>query len=296
MKKLIREPLIHFLLIGAGLFLLFGWRSVPAPGPGGLPALVSNNIVVTQDDIDQMVTTFAKTWQRQPEKQEVKNLVEDFVRNEIYFREATAIGLDRDDAVIKRRMRQKMEFILEDITTQAEPSEGELREYLQKHANAYLTEPRIAFRHVFISASRRGAGAESDARQVLYLLRGGADPVSVGDPTALEFEIPLSSVREVNSQFGNEFGTKAFETEAGRWTGPIGSAFGLHLILITSRIDSRLPELGEVLEQVKRDWMIDRQNELKNAAYEKIRERYSVTVQKREVPIASAPSASGAVQ
>lgn len=294
MKKLVREPLVHFLLIGAGMFLLFGWRSAPAPG--GLPAMVSSSIVVTQDDIDQMVATFAKTWQRQPEKQEVKNLVEDFVRSEIYYREAMAIGLDRDDAVIKRRMRQKMEFILEDITSQAEPSEEELREYLQKHVSTYLTEPRIAFRHVLISTTQQGANAESVARQVLTILREGADPVAVGDPTALEFEIPLSSVREVNSQFGGEFGTKAFEIEPGTWAGPLQSAFGLHLVQVATRMEGRIPEFSYVFEQLKRDWTIDRQNELKNAAYAKLRERYSVTVQKREVPIASAPSASGAVQ
>jgi hypothetical protein len=296
MKKLVREPLVHFLLIGAGMFLLFGWRSAPAPGAGGLPALVSSSIVVTQGDIDQMVATFTKTWQRQPEKQEVKNLVEDFVRSEIYYREAMSIGLDRDDAVIKRRMRQKMEFILEDITTQAEPSEGELRGYLQKHADAYLTEPRIAFLHVFISTSRRGAGAEADARQALTLLRGGADPISVGDPTALEFEIPLSSLREVNSQFGGEFGTKVFEIEPGTWAGPLPSAFGLHLVQVANRTEGKIPEFADVFEQLKRDWTIDRQNELKNAAYAKLLERYSVTVQTRPVPTASAPSAIGAVQ
>ena len=296
MKKFMREPLVHFLLIGAGLFLLFGWRSAPAPGAGGLPALVSSSIVVNQDDIDQMVATFTKTWLRQPEKHEVKNLVEDFVRSEIYYREAVSIGLDRDDVVIKRRMRQKMEFILEDITSQAEPSEKELREYLLKHVSAYLTEPRIAFRHVYISTSRRGAGAESNATQVISQLRGGADPASLGDPTALEFEIPLSSARDVKSQFGDEFGTMIFETETGKWTGPIRSAFGLHLVQVTNRIDSKLPDLGDVVEQVKRDWMIDRQNELKNSLYAKIRERYSVTVETRSVPIASAPSVSGTVQ
>ena len=117
MKKFFIEPLIQFLLIGAGLFLLFGWRSGPASLPSGQAGTPATQIVVTRDNIDQMKSLFAKTWQRPPTEEEQKGLVEDLVRNEIYYREAIAIGLDRDDEVLKRRLRQKMEFIYEDITS-----------------------------------------------------------------------------------------------------------------------------------------------------------------------------------
>ena len=133
MKKFFREPLVHFLLIGAGLFLLFGWRGGPASFPAGPSGPQSAKIVVATSEIDQMTGTFTRTWQRPPTEEEVKGLVEDFVRNEIYYREALAIGLDRDDGVIRRRLRQKMEFIFEDISSRTEPTEEDLLAYMKKH-------------------------------------------------------------------------------------------------------------------------------------------------------------------
>ena len=186
MKKLVREPLVHFLLIGAGLFLLFGWRSGPASLPAGQSGLPSAKIVVTQDEIDQMVEVFTRTWQRPPTEEEMKGLIESFVRNEIYYREAIAIGLDRDDSVIRRRLRQKMEFIFEDITAQAEPTDEDLLAYHEKASRAYLVDPQIAFRHVYVNADKRGKNAEADARQILAQLNEGTDPDTVGDPILLE--------------------------------------------------------------------------------------------------------------
>ena len=184
--KLFKEPLLHFLLIGAALFLVYGWRSNSASVPGGQAGTPTAQIVVTRDALDQMNSLFAKTWQRQPTEEEQKRLIEDFVRNEIYYREAIAIGLDRDDEVLKRRLRQKMEFIYEDITSWAEPTDEDLKAFMKKHPEKYLTDPQIAFRQVYISAYKRGTSAESDARQVLAQLTAGADPDSVGDPTMLQ--------------------------------------------------------------------------------------------------------------
>jgi len=279
-KKFFREPLVHFLLIGAGLFLLFGWRGGPAALPPGQSGPQSAKIVVTPGDIDQMVATFTRTWQRPPTEEEAKGLVEDFVRSEIYYREALAMGLDRDDGVIRRRMRQKMEFILEDITSQTEPTDEELLAYMNKHPDSYRVDPQIAFRHVYVNATRRGKNAGTEALGILANLNAGADPETAGDPILLASEVPLSPLWDISKQFGEPFSRKLLELKPGTWTGPVESGFGLHLVFVRKRVGGRLPELKAVREMVKRDWTFERQKEVKDAAYAKIRERYVVIVEK----------------
>jgi len=285
--NLLKEPLLHFLLIGAALFLLYGWRGNSASVPGGQAGTPMAQIVVTRDTLDQMDNLFAKTWQRPPTEEEQKGLIEDFVRNEIYYREAIAIGLDRDDEVLRRRLRLKMEFIYEDITSLAEPTEEGLKAFMKKHQEKYLTDPQLSFRQVYINTDKRGKSAETDARQILAQLTKGVDPDSVGDPSLLEPEVPLSPLWDIRKQFGDEFGRNLLEIKPGGWAGPIGSGFGLHLVFVRERLDRRLPYLNEARETVKRDWTAERQKELKDAAYAKIRERYSVTVERPKTVAAS---------
>jgi hypothetical protein len=282
MKTFFREPLVHFLLIGAGLFLLFGWRGGPAPLPAGQAGPSSGKVVVSRDDIARMTESFSRTWQRPPTEEEAKGLVEDFVRNEIYYREGLAIGLDRDDGVIRRRMRQKMEFILEDITAQTEPTEEELLAYMKKHPDSYLVDPKIAFRHVYVNAARRGKSADTEALGILARLDAGADPDAVGDPFLLASEVPLSPLWDISKQFGEPFSRKLLELKPNSWAGPVQSGYGLHLVLVRKRVGSRLAELKDAREAVKRDVMVERQKELKDAAYAKLRERYAVTVEKEK--------------
>ena len=280
MKKLVREPLVHFLLIGAGLFLLFGWRGGPASLPAGQPGVQSAKIVVTQSEIDQMAGVFTRTWQRPPTEMEMKGLIDSFVRDEIFYREAIAAGLDRDDGVIRRRLRQKMEFIFEDITAQTEPTDEELLVYMKKHADSYLVDPQIAFRHVYVNVDKRGNNAEAAARQILAQLNEGIDPDTVGDPILLDPEISLSPLWDIKKQFGEEFSRNLLGLKSGKWEGPIRSGFGLHLVKVTKRVGGRLPELKEVREIVKRNLVFERQKELKDAAYAKLRGRYDVVFEK----------------
>lgn len=289
--NLLKEPLFHFLLIGAALFLLYGWKDNSASVPGGQTGMPTAQIVVNLDALDQMNNLFAKTWQRPPTEEEQKGLIADFVRNEIYYREAIAIGLDRDDEVFRRRLRQKMEFIYEDITSWAEPTDEDLKAFMEKHREKYLADPQLSFRQIYINTDKRGKSAESDARQILSQLAEGTDPDSAGDPTLLEPEVPLSPLWDIRKQFGDEFARNLLELKPEGWVGPIRSGFGLHLVFVREHLDRRLPDLDEARETVKRDWTAERQKELKDAAYAKIRERYTVTV---EQPKTVAPSLAAA--
>lgn len=297
MKKLIREPLLHFLLIGAGLFFLFGWRGNSASLPSGQAGAPVSQIVVTQSSIEQMKAQFEKTWQRTPTPEEEKAFVEDLIRNEIYYREALAIGLDRDDEVLKRRLRQKMEFIFEDIGSITEPKDDELKAFMGKNQEKYLLDPQIAFKQVYVSSYKRGKSADADARQILAELNKGVSPDTVGDVTMLEPEVRLSPLWDIKKQFGDEFGKSLLDLKPGVWAGPIKSGYGLHLVLVKKRLRGRLPDLKEVREVVKRDCMIEKQKELKDAAYAKIRERYVVTVEKsKPASLAAAGDAKAVVR
>ena len=240
-----------------------------------------------------MVAVFTRTWMRPPTNEDTRGLIDDFVRDEIFYREAVAAGLDRDDGVIRRRLRQKMEFILEDITAQTEPTDEKLLAYMKKHPDSFLVDPQVAFRHVYVNVDKRGKNAEADARQILAKLREGMDPGTLGDPILLDTEIKLSPLWDIKKQFGEEFSRNLLDLKSGKWEGPVRSGYGLHLVLVEKRVGGRLPELKEVREMVKRDLMAERQKALKDAAYAKIRERYTVIVEKTNVDKNTASTAVG---
>lgn len=282
-----KEPLLHFLLVGVTLFLLDGWRGDNTSIPVGQTGNSTTQIFVTEEKIAQICDVFAKTWQRQPTEEEQAGLIEDFVRSEIYYREATAIGLDRDDEVLKRRLRQKMEFIYEDIASLAEPTDEDLKAFMQKHREKYLEDQRIAFNQVYVNTDKRGKGAEIDARQILTQLIAGGDANSFADSSLLEPEVQLSPLRDISKRFGDEFSRNLVELKPREWVGPIQSEFGLHLVFIHELFPSRLPDLIEVRETVKRDYLAERQKALRDAAYSKIRERYQVVVESSKTVAAS---------
>lgn len=166
LRKLIREPLFHFLLLGAVIFLLAGRVRSGSIGSG-------DKIVVTQSQIQSIVVGFSRTWMRPPTQEELQGLVDDYVREEVLYREAKAMGLDQDDVIVRRRMRQKFEFLAEDLAARTSPpSDQELETYLREHVDQYSKEPGVSFEHIFFSREKRGASAETEATAMLARLRG----------------------------------------------------------------------------------------------------------------------------
>ena len=277
-----REPLVHFLALGALLFLLFNWR-------GGGPA--SNRIVITPGQIDSMAAGFARTWQRPPTEQEIKGLLDDYVREEIATREAMALGLDRDDTVIRRRLRQKLEFTAEDTIDATPPTADELRAWLDAHPDAFRVEPQLAFRHVYLNPDRRGASLEGDARRMLAQLSAAGPNATIdalGDSTMLPSDVPRASRTDVARQFGEEFADAVLKVETGRWVGPVASGYGQHLVFVRERQEGRLPALEDVRPIVEREFTADRRRRQLDAMYERLLEGYRVTVERR----AAAPAAA----
>ena len=218
------------------------------------------------------------------------------MKEEIAVREAAAMGLDRDDTVIRRRLRQKLEFVVEDVAGQASPTDAEIRAWAEAHPDAFGAEPRISFRQVFVSAQRRGARARDDAAKLLARLRAAGPEAAtdpLGDPTMLPPEQPLGPLREVARIFGSDFASEVAAIEPGQWTGPVESPFGLHLVLVREKAAASRPDLAAVRPMVEREILAERKKKELNALYERMLAKYRVEIG-RTAPAATRAAAGSA--
>jgi hypothetical protein len=275
MKKFLKDPLLHFLLIGAALFLVFGFFKGPAGNE-------ENRIVITTGDIEALQANFARTWQRPPTDSELSGLIENKVRDEIAFREAVAMGLDQDDGVIRRRLRMKMELLVEDIAGLTSPTDEELQTYLEEHMDSFRQEPQVSFKQVYLNSDKRGAGVDEAAKKMLAELAAAGpnvDPESYSDPNMLPKGFSLSYVSDIEKLFGPSFANGILDVEPGNWAGPVMSSYGLHLVFVRERIEGRDPQLAEVRETVEREWTAKQRREFKEETYKKLRERYAIIIE-----------------
>lgn len=282
-RKLIREPLVHFLLIGAALFVAFGMTQEPDTN-------AANRIVVDAGQVEQLVAQFKRTWIRPPTRQELDGLIESYVREEVYYREALAMGLDQNDPTVRQRMRMKLEFILEDLTLDENPTDDVLSDYLGKNPDRFQLEPEISFTQVYVSPDDRPE-IEADAERILAELKAGADPQSLGDTSMLNFEYRDMTPAEIGRTFGDIFAKQIAELRPSDWQGPFYSGLGGHLVNVTGRVEGRMPTLDEIRPLVEREWLATQRVELKGLAYGRLREDYEVVV---ELPEAIAPAATTA--
>jgi hypothetical protein len=276
MNRILREPLLHFLLIGAALFIAYGLIS--EPGSRAAPG----RIVVTVGQIEHLAVGFAKTWQRPPTDSELKSLIADWVRDEIATREALALGLDKDDTVIRRRLRQKLEFVSEDIAAETEPTDADLNSYLQAHPESFRVEPKITFSQVYLDPAKHGDNLGRDTAKLLARLKqagGRADSSTLGDSFLLEHTFQSVPTSEIAKQFGEEFAVALSGLSLGQWQGPVESGYGVHLVWVSERTEGRLPELVDVRDVVRREWANAQRLEANESFYRELSNRYTVTIE-----------------
>ena len=271
LKALIKEPLFHFLLIGAVLFTAFGLTQ-----DGNDEA--TNRILVNAGQIDQLSAQFERTRLRPPTDTELTRLIEGFVRDEVYYREARAMGLDQDDPVVRQRMRLKLEFLLEDLATQATPDDAQLTEFMLSQPDRFRKEPRLSFSQVYLNPDKRHDLA-ADAVEILGRLNGGAPPEAEGDRTLVEPEYRLAAQFEISRIFGAEFAQQLVALEPGDWTGPLISGYGGHLVKVSAKQAGRFPDLSEIRKQVEQEYLVEQRRELKNTTYRKLREGYEIVIE-----------------
>ena len=279
-----REPLVHFIALGALFFAGYGLlnrNSEPAPG----------RIVVSQGQLASMSQAFTRTWQRPPSREELESLIQDRVREEVYYREAMVLGLDKDDTIIRRRLRQKMEFISDDLAAQTQPTDDELSAYLQAHPDTFRVEQRLTFRQVYLNPEKHGENLARDTADLLAKLNqpgGDSGVATMGDPFLLDHTFTAVPATEVAKQFGDKFAAELGAILPGQWQGPVESGYGVHLVLVSERTEGRLPALAEVRDAVRREWESTRRKKANEKFYQDLLERYTVTI---EPPAAAAEAA-----
>jgi hypothetical protein len=278
MKRVLREPLLHFLLLGTAVFVAYGLVSKPSSDKRG-------KIVISQGQVAAMAEGFTRTWRRPPTSAEIEGLIRDRVQEEVYCREAMALGLDKDDTIIRRRLRQKIEFVSDDVAALSEPTDNELSAFLKTHADAFRVQRQFTFSQVYLNPERHGENLVRDTAQLLAQLQHAgaqADLSELGDSFLLEHKFQSLPRSEVVKQFGEKFGAKLGELSLGRWQGPVESGYGVHLVWISKRTEGRVPELAEVRDAVRREWANARRLEANEKFYQELLKRYVVTIERRK--------------
>ena len=275
MKRLLREPLIHFLLLGA---ILFGVYAYTERARGG--AEQSNQIRLTVDDLSQLVLLFRSQWRRDPTPEELRSQVEEKVHEEILYREALALGIDKDDTIVKRRMAQKMQFLAEDVAAAREPTREELGTWYEASHDQFALPPRVSFRHLYFSPDRRGAHARDDAAAALTKLTGQPEDLALVATLADTFmfqEYYRDRAPEfLGKEFGPNFALAVAKLSPGSWQGPFESGFGWHLVFVDTLIPGRVPALEEVEADVKIGWLAEQKAQAWQKAYQDMRAKYTV--------------------
>ena len=275
MQRLLREPLLHFLLLGAALFAAYGYLDRDRSG-----VEPSRQIQLTLDDLGQLEVYFESQWRRPPTPEELERLVENKVQEEVLYREALALGLDKDDTIVKRRMAQKMQFLAEDVAAAHEPSTDELRSWYEKNRDVFALPSRLSFRHLYFSTDRRGARARDDAAKSLAMLAGEPQDsklaASLADPFMLQDYYGDRTAEQLAKEFGPPFAQSVARLAPGSWQGPIESGYGWHLVFVDNVVPGRTPAFEEVEPDAKTAWLGEQKERAWREAYETMRAKYTV--------------------
>jgi len=275
LKRLLREPLLHFLLIGLALF---GISAYIHRGRMGVQS--SSQILLSLDDLRQMDLYFESQWQRRPTPQEFQAMVEDKVREEVLYREGLAMGLDKDDTIVKRRMAQKMQFLAEDVAAAHEPSTAELIAWFDKNKRKFALPSRYSFRHLYFSPDKRGKSAQDDAAKALAKIAGQPEDsklaAALGDQFMFQDYYGDRTPEAIAKEFGPQFAVALEKLKPGSWQGPVESGYGWHLVYVDTVIPGRLPAFEEMEPDVKTAWLAEQKQTAWQKAYAEMRAKYTV--------------------
>ncbi len=291
--KLLREPLLHFFLIGAAIYGAYGIFAAPVEEGGA----DERRIVVDEAQVDSFIATWQARWSRPPTRQELDGLINHFIRESIYYREAVAMGLDKDDPVTRRRMAQKLEFLTKDIAALKQPAEGELERFFEQNRDDYREPDLISFTQLFLDPDKRGDATLDDARALLAELTATGTPgttaVDKGDRFLARNDFFQASELEVRKSLGSGFAESVMQLEPGRWHGPVLSGYGTHLVYVLALETAPVPMFEDVREKVMGDWQASQQEIIEEDFYEQLKSRYEIVI---EQPPAAPYAGGGSVE
>jgi len=261
-----RQPLLHFLVLGGLVFAAYYYIDGTEPAPP------MNDITIDRATAERLSAGFAKTWRRKPTQQELTALIDDFIREEVLVREAKAFALDQNDAVIRRRLRQKMEFLTESVSAARTPEQQELEAFFEANSGRFATDARLAMEQVYL-------GEEADKNSIdalLVSLEAGEDFTTLGQRSLLPPDVSLSPQTAIDGMFGAGFSATLLDLEPGKWLGPVRSGYGNHLVRVTAREDAAVPPLASIRDRVLREWHREKADELSDQEYTRMLDRYTV--------------------
>lgn len=269
-RPLWREPLVHFLLAGAAIFALNAWRG---PSVQSRP----DRILVSVEQVERMAALWQATWGRVPSDEEIQAMIRDYIQEEVYYREALKLGLDVNDTAIRRRLRQKMEFLTLADLEGAEPGDEVLQAWFEAHPDRYQPSPELTFEQVYFKTGNDAAASAALARLI-------SDPEAAmsGDPISLAARFEAIKRDDVARAFGNAFANQLPTLPIGTWTGPVRSGFGQHIVRVIAIETKPLPAFDEVREAVKRDWLADARTKAEADAYQKLQAQYRIEIESPE--------------
>jgi peptidyl-prolyl cis-trans isomerase C len=274
-RRWLREPLLHFLILGLMLFGVYGYLH-----RGRIGVESSRQIALTLDDLRQMDLYFESQWHRPPTPEEFQAMVEDKIREEVLYREGLAMGLDKDDTIVKRRMAQKMQFLAEDVAAAHEPSTAELKAWFEKNSNKFALPGRYSFRHLYFSPDKRGKNAQEDATKALAKISGQPEDskmaASLADPFMFQDYYGDRTPEALAKEFGPQFAVAVERLRPSSWQGPIESGYGWHLLFVDSIIPGRIPAFEEIEPDVKTAWLGEQKQQAWKRAYAEMRAQYTV--------------------
>ena len=290
MRALLKEPLLHFFVAGVALFALHAWINRDEPAAASRPT-----VVIGKGDVDWLAETWVRQWNRPPSEDEWRGLVNSFLKEQLLAREAVAMGLDEDDTIVRRRLAQKLEFLVQDTARLGDPTEAELRSYYDEHAEAFRTDARFSFAQIYFNPDRR-ADAASDAQAALReLSRAKALPGDLGDRLMIEADLHDVDERTAAALFGSKFAETLHELERDAWTGPVESGYGLHLVRLGAVQPAAQRPFAEVRDEVLVRWREERSQEAYAAYFADLLEKYEVVVDESIRPLVeSLPGLAGA--
>ena len=275
--KLLREPLVHFMFIGAVIYLLYGVFAEPAAEE------TDKTIVVSAGEIEWMQTSWQKRWNRPPTDAEFDGLIQQYIRETVLYREALTMGLNKHDQVIRRRLAQKLEFLAKDLVALTPATDEELQAYFAEHQDRYQEPVLYTFTQVFIDPDKRGDATLADAEKIKATLIAQGDAIenagALGDAFMLQNYYPEKDQVEIQKLFGSGFTKSLVELSPGQWHGPVLSGYGVHLVYVSNISEPPAPVFAEVRERVLQDWETDKGEELNEKFYANLRDRYTIVIE-----------------
>ena len=269
MRNIFKEPLFHFLLLGALIFALYGIVNRQTDD--------ESTILIDDFDMNNIIASWEMQWKRLPTDEELKNLVQQNIKQEIFYQEALKMNLDHNDEIIKRRLSQKMQFLSNDLASMNEPSDEDIQKYYDLHFTAYLSPYKFSFYQIVFNQDNRN-DPQGDAEAFMSQINNLSieEVKTKGDALPFPFFFENIDADELNRQLGNDFSKSLEKIKKGSWTGPIQSRFGYHLIYLTDKTGPQIPEIESIKDDLLRDMEYDNQKQLNDLIFTELKKNYSI--------------------